>query len=57
MCLEEIAQTDKRANYFDICGWLCILFCFKFVFTRFNAFRSEGESQIVNFFVAKKTFV
>jgi hypothetical protein len=53
---EKIAGPDERANGLDIRGQFCILVCLKFIFSWFNTFRSESETQVGNFLVSEKAF-
>ncbi len=57
MCPEEIAQTDERSNSFDIGGWLSVFDSLQFVFSWFDTFWRECETQVRDFLVAEKAFV
>jgi len=53
---EEIAETHKRSDRLDICGWFRIFDGFELILAWFDSFRRESKSQVGDLLVSKYTF-
>jgi hypothetical protein len=53
---EEVAQSYKRADCFDVIGSLGSLDGLEFILSGFNSFRSQSEAQVGNFLFPKMHF-
>jgi len=53
---EEIAQSHKGSDRFNICGWLGILDGFQLVLAWFDLFRCEYKSYVRNLLVSEDAF-
>ncbi len=54
---EEIAQSRKRSDCFDIGGWFGILDGFQLVLAWFDSFGCEHKSKVRNLLVSEDAFL